>query len=178
MAAVASCSVSASAWACGAVRQPQRRRQQQRGDGAQGSVRVAKLLPSRTRRRVTCMAAQDETPEDKEETIEQLEARLGMGRRARSDPVAYEERKQKQRKKKFSDMSAGEKVTETLFGERGAEYWANKLTQYALGGIVVAWICIRFVGPNLGLYDVVDPFANLPPPPSNQFNPNFKAKDL
>ena len=36
--------------------------------------------------------------------------------------------------------------------------------------MVIGWIMIRFVGPGLGLYEVVDPFADLemyPPPQAN-----------
>ena len=50
-------------------------------------------------------------------------------------------------------------------GERGVLYWMNRLATGGLVVMVIAWIFIRFIGPGLGLYTVVDPFADMPPPP-------------
>ena len=44
-------------------------------------------------------------------------------------------------------------------------YLMNRLATGGLVVMVIAWIFIRFIGPGLGLYTVVDPFADMPPPP-------------
>ena len=51
-------------------------------------------------------------------------------------------------------------------GEKGVLLMLNDIATKGLIAMVAAWIFIRFIGPALGLYTVVDPFANLPPPPN------------
>lgn len=56
----------------------------------------------------------------------------------------------------WEDMDPLQKVTELYLGKRGFLFWSTKL---ALGGVVflvVAWIAFRFLGPALGLYQLVN----------------------
>ncbi len=56
-------------------------------------------------------------------------------------------------------LNPAEKAAAVWTGERGFLFWANKAAYYSLGGLVVAWILFRFVGPALGLYRLADDFA-------------------
>jgi hypothetical protein len=56
----------------------------------------------------------------------------------------------------WEDMDPFQKATELYLGKRGFLFWSTKL---ALGGVVflvAAWIAFRFIGPSLGLYQLVN----------------------
>jgi hypothetical protein len=59
----------------------------------------------------------------------------------------------------WESLNPAEKAAAVWTGERGFLFWANKAAYYSLGGLVVAWILFRFVGPALGLYRLADDFA-------------------
>lgn len=53
-------------------------------------------------------------------------------------------------------MDPLEKATELYVGERGFLYWANQAAWYSVIGLGVGWVLFRFVGPALGLYQLVN----------------------
>lgn len=57
----------------------------------------------------------------------------------------------------WDDMSPVRKVQEILYGEKGFLFWLNKFAYSAIFGLIGLWILFRFVGPALGLYDLVNP---------------------
>lgn len=55
-----------------------------------------------------------------------------------------------------------EELKEFLWGDfktRGALYWLNRLTFATIILGFSGWVVFRFIGPSLGLYELVDPFA-------------------
>lgn len=56
---------------------------------------------------------------------------------------------------KWDQMSAPQKAQQLWMGDRGFLFWTNKLAYGALFVIGFAWVVFRFVGPGLGLYDLV-----------------------
>lgn len=60
---------------------------------------------------------------------------------------------------KKKDLGPVETVREILYGEKGFLFWLNRLAYYAIFGVIGGWIVFRFVGPALGLYELVDPLG-------------------
>jgi len=56
--------------------------------------------------------------------------------------------------KSWDEMSSSEKVVAWWLGEKGGLFWLNRLSWGATIFLAVLWILFRFVGPNLGLYDL------------------------
>ncbi|GAQ80622.1 hypothetical protein KFL_000580160 [Klebsormidium nitens] len=81
-------------------------------------------------------------------------------RRRQSTPERAKPSKPVQTVKKepsWDEMSPVRKVQELLYGEKGFLFWLNKLAYAAIFGLIGLWILFRFVGPALGLYDLVNP---------------------
>lgn len=57
-------------------------------------------------------------------------------------------------KKKWEDMTVGEKAIELYMGEKGLLFWLNKFAYASIFIIIGAWILFRFVGPALNLYQL------------------------
>ncbi|CAI0417902.1 unnamed protein product [Linum tenue] len=68
-------------------------------------------------------------------------------------------------KKKWEEMSMGEKALELYVGEKGALFWLNKFAYASIFIVIGGWIVFRFVGPALNLYQLDAP----PLPPSAVF---------
>lgn len=58
--------------------------------------------------------------------------------------------------KKPEEMSSAERLIDWWLGETGGLYWLNKLSWGAIIFTVVAWILFRFIGPQIGLYQLED----------------------
>lgn len=54
-------------------------------------------------------------------------------------------------------MSLGEKALELYVGEKGLLFWINKFAYASIYIVIGAWICFRFVGPALNLYQLDAP---------------------
>lgn len=54
----------------------------------------------------------------------------------------------------WDKMPLGQKITELYLGRRGVLFWANKAAYTSAIILLVAWVAFRFVGPNLGLYQL------------------------
>lgn len=108
--------------------------------------------------------AQDEdVPEDDAESrLEALEDRTR--RRAKSVPVeeasglpesAWSDWKEGELlPEKWDELNLLERAAELYMGKRGLLFWLNKFAYAAVIAIVVLWIVFRFVGPQLGLYEL------------------------
>ncbi|ONH97061.1 hypothetical protein PRUPE_7G167500 [Prunus persica] len=59
--------------------------------------------------------------------------------------------------KKWEDMSLGEKALELYVGEKGLLFWINKFAYASIYIVIGAWLCFRFVGPALNLYQLDAP---------------------
>lgn len=117
------------------------------------------------------------SPEEEEARIEALEARSRKGSNKRggqgtagrrqipirgmTPPQAQQTSSGKREWKEgklfpegWEELSLPEKITELYVGERGVLFWANKAAYASVIGLIVAWICFRFVGPSLGLYEL------------------------
>lgn len=119
------------------------------------------------------MAGSDEISEDEEggivskerKTIQALEA-LGRGRKGKrqsdasdddgEDDSFYERPK---KKKTWDEMSGQEQLMEAWMGEKGGLYWLNRLSWGAIILIIICWILFRFVGPQLGFYELESPLV-------------------
>lgn len=53
-------------------------------------------------------------------------------------------------------------LTELYMGRRGVLFWATQAAWYSVLGLAGGWVLFRFVGPNLGLYQLE---GGLTPPP-------------
>lgn len=97
--------------------------------------------------------------------LEQLEARLGVGRKSRREGGGAVEAtpppRPKAPAKAWDDMSFAEKAWELYVGEKGALFWLNKLAYASIYLIIGGWIVFRFIGPALGWYELDSPL--LPP---------------
>eukprot|EP00887_Chlorella_sp_A99_P002104 scaffold21.g2104.t1 len=140
-------------------------------------------MPLRARRAVAVRAEGPTPPppasEDDDARVEALEAAV----RARRGPKPQQGGTQKPAagRKEFADWKEGsllpegwdqmdplEKVrahfliradvraSNLYMGKRGFLYWANLAALWSIGGLIVSWICFRFVGPALGLYQLAD----------------------
>ena len=54
----------------------------------------------------------------------------------------------------WDKLDVGQKAYELYAGKRGLLFWMNRIALWSVGGIIVAWILFRFVGPSLGLYEL------------------------
>lgn len=107
-----------------------------------------------------------------EADVEALEARLGVGRRARSKQQQAEgggpqskpaagPAKPKQPVKKWESMNLQEKVWSVYIDpEKGILFWLNKLAYGAIFAIIGGWIVFRFIGPALGWYELDQPLLS------------------
>lgn len=100
-----------------------------------------------------------------DQRLEDLEARLGVGRKSRREGGGAIEAplplKPKAKPKKWDDMSLQEQAWELYIGEKGALFWLNKLAYASIYLIIGGWIVFRFIGPALGWYELDSPL--LPP---------------
>jgi hypothetical protein len=106
----------------------------------------------------------DQSDEADSRRVEELEARLGVGRKGRREgggAVAAPRPKPKAPAKPWDDMSLPEKAWELYIGDKGALFWLNKLAYAAIFLIIGGWIVFRFIGPALGWYELDSPL--LPP---------------
>ncbi|KAJ7530714.1 hypothetical protein O6H91_14G016100 [Diphasiastrum complanatum] len=127
---------------------------------------------------VLCMAAEDNreteakapAQAEAEVDIEALEARLGLGRRARKQQRRVEGMEAgsgdkseaiSRPQKSWEAMTLPEKAWELYVGEKGMLFWLNKLAYTSIFVVVGGWILFRFIGPALGLYQLDSPL--LPP---------------
>ncbi|CAM6128664.1 unnamed protein product [Calypogeia fissa] len=102
--------------------------------------------------------------------VEALEARLGVGRRARSKQQAEggggtqssaAPSKPKQPAKKWEEMSLGEKAWSLYIDpDKGILFWLNKLAYGAIFAVIGGWIVFRFIGPALGWYELDQPLLS------------------
>ena len=121
---------------------------------------------------------------DKEANVEAMEARLGLGRKARSAGGGLGSPSESARRASgetirndkaqwkegqllpdgWDKMDPGERVMEVLYGERGFLFWLNWLAYRSIFVLVGAWIVFRFIGPALNLYSLKDALLdpNLP----------------
>lgn len=99
---------------------------------------------------------QQTTPEGPSPSgLESLEARSGLGRRARRkrDKVSNPNQAPVPKKKKdWESMTLQEKAVEIYMGEKGILFWLNKSAYASIFILIGAWVLFRFVGPSLGLY--------------------------
>lgn len=110
----------------------------------------------------------DVDSEDAEERIARLEAAARGGRLPRGESEPPEDPAPPKRAWKegkllpegWEDLTLGEKAWEIYAGERGALFWANKVAFVAAITVGVAWIFFRFVGPQLGLYELKSTFTS------------------
>eukprot|EP01018_Ginkgo_biloba_P016751 Gb_29954 [translate_table: standard] len=90
--------------------------------------------------------------------VEALEARGGVGRRARriakQQMGGAAESKPKLKPKDWDSMTLSEKLLELYVGERGILFWLNKFAYASIFIIIGGWVLFRFVGPSLGLYQL------------------------
>eukprot|EP00850_Spirogloea_muscicola_P014977 SM000111S18800 [mRNA] locus=s111:255334:256342:+ [translate_table: standard] len=99
--------------------------------------------------------------------VEELEARLGIGRKRRSSQTSVAQQQKpaqespKTQPKDWESRSLPEKAVELWAGNKGALYWLNKLAVWSLYILVGSWVAFRFIGPALGLYQLESPL--LPP---------------
>ncbi|KAG0567640.1 hypothetical protein M758_7G126700 [Ceratodon purpureus] len=104
-------------------------------------------------------ADNDQSSESENRRLEELEARLGVGRKSRREAgggVAEAPPAPKPRvpAKAWDDMSLPEKAWELYIGEKGALFWLNKLAYASIFLIIGGWIVFRFIGPALGWYEL------------------------
>lgn len=98
-------------------------------------------------------------------SIEELEARLGVRRKARREAGGGEAPspppKPKAKPKAWDEMSLPEQAWNLYIGETGVLFWLNKLAYASIFLIIGGWIAFRFIGPALGWYELDSPL--LPP---------------
>eukprot|EP00850_Spirogloea_muscicola_P012232 SM000078S22091 [mRNA] locus=s78:377326:378298:- [translate_table: standard] len=115
----------------------------------------------------TAAAAQDggQERDAPKSNVEELEARLGIGRKRRSSQTSVAQKpgqeSPKAQPKDWESRSLPEKAVELWAGDKGALYWLNKLAVWSLYILVGSWVAFRFIGPALGLYQLESPL--LPP---------------
>ncbi|KAL8123645.1 hypothetical protein AgCh_011576 [Apium graveolens] len=80
-------------------------------------------------------------------------------RRARQQELEQSTPAPKQPKppKEWEAMTLNEKALELYVGEKGLLFWLNKFAYASIYIIIGAWICFRFVGPALNLYQLDAP---------------------
>eukprot|EP00232_Nephroselmis_pyriformis_P026873 CAMPEP_0182864820 /NCGR_PEP_ID=MMETSP0034_2-20130328/7367_1 /TAXON_ID=156128 /ORGANISM="Nephroselmis pyriformis, Strain CCMP717" /LENGTH=169 /DNA_ID=CAMNT_0024997089 /DNA_START=1 /DNA_END=507 /DNA_ORIENTATION=- len=131
--------------------------------GGRSSLSVAIATgrrPALKRVVVTRAAAGDEGEQD----VADLESKLGLGsgpRKSVGGPqlTAAQKPLPVPTKKEWDQMNPLEKSWELYAGEKGALFWLNEIAYKGSFALVVLWILFRFVGPALGLYDLVNPFV-------------------
>lgn len=106
--------------------------------------------------------------------VEALEARLGVGRRARKQQQQAEggggggaqskqgaPAKPKQAAKAWDSMSFTEKAWSLYIDpDKGVLFWLNKLAYGAIFAVIGGWILFRFIGPALGWYQLDQPLMS------------------
>lgn len=63
---------------------------------------------------------------------------------------------------KWDELNIIERAAELYMGKRGALFWLNKAAFASVLTIGVLWIVFRFVGPQLGLYDLRSTISDVP----------------
>mmetsp|Transcript_8019 Transcript_8019/g.29637 ORF Transcript_8019/g.29637 Transcript_8019/m.29637 type:complete len:203 (-) Transcript_8019:3763-4371(-) len=112
---------------------------------------------------VETVAVEKPDVEAEEQKLEELEQMLGMmsANKSKSRQLQQEQaeldplEKNKWENLDWDNMTRGEKAYQLYMGEKGFLYWITQLTLYASGLVVVAWVCVRFLGPAFGLYKVL-----------------------
>ncbi len=98
------------------------------------------------------------SPESSDTSIEELEARIGIGRRARrergGDSLKVAPTKVDTKPKMWDEMSLPEKTWSLYIGEKGVLFWLNKLAYASIFLVIGGWIVFRFIGPALGWYEL------------------------
>ncbi|CAM6041392.1 unnamed protein product [Sphagnum compactum] len=98
------------------------------------------------------------SPESSDTSIEELEARIGIGRRARrergGDSPKVVPTKVDTKPKMWDEMSLPEKTWSLYIGEKGVLFWLNKLAYASIFLVIGGWIVFRFIGPALGWYEL------------------------
>jgi hypothetical protein len=139
------------------------------------SASMSRLPKERGQRRMFVVRAADndnETGErsvaDVEADVEAVEARLGLGRRARKQQAGSGGNQATKsavapakKAKKWDDMSLAEKAWSLYIApEKGILFWLNKLAYGAIFAIIGGWIIFRFIGPALGWYELDAPLLS------------------
>jgi hypothetical protein len=98
------------------------------------------------------------SPASSDTSIEELEARIGIGRRARrergGDSPKVAPTKVDTKPKMWDEMSLPEKTWSLYIGEKGVLFWLNKLAYVSIFLVIGGWIVFRFIGPALGWYEL------------------------
>ena len=76
---------------------------------------------------------------------------------AASSRAQFAKAEESSSKKKWEEMSIGEKATELYVGEKGVLFWLNKFAYASIFIMIGAWILFRFVGPALNIYQLDSP---------------------
>jgi hypothetical protein len=120
---------------------------------------------------------------NQEESVADLEARLGVGKKGRemraqaaasqpqdqeqAEAAAREERRNRDKVKweegnlfpeGWEEMNTGDKIIQGMWGERGFLFWLNWLSYRFIFVMIGGWILFRFVGPALNIYQLTNPF--------------------